>query len=521
MTAQATDVATAVTGAEAAGTPRLELRDITKEYPGIRALGGVSLQVAPGEIVGLVGHNGAGKSTLSKVIAGLERADTGEMAIDGEAVAPHSAQDAIGMGVGLVPQRLAVVPSLSVRDNLTLGLRVHRRRAGGADTGPSVDDVAAQLGIEDILDKRADRLRPAAQRLVSIGRTLLRSPRLLILDEPSAAFSSAEVERLFEIVHRLRDHGIAVIYVSHRLDEVLALVDRVVAMAQGVVIANLPATGLGKGRLADLIAGRHVEALAEAIGRRPSATPGGDDGVPALRCAGVEVAPKLRGIDLELRRGEIIGLTGLVGSGRTSLLNALWGVAGKVTAGTVEVAGEPFSPSSPRAAIRRGIAYVPENRARNSLVQNLTVTENVTLPAVRSYRRGRLPLVSRRRERAAVRQMTERLTVHPPDAGSRAIGTLSGGNQQKAIIARWLLLDVDVFLFDEPTEGVDVGGREDIYGTLRALAADGKSVLVSSSDVEEVVEQCSRVLIMREGAIAEVIEGDALTVDRVSRACIA
>lgn len=217
----------------------------------------------------------------------------------------------------------------------------------------------------------------------------------------------------------------------------------------------------------------------------------------------------------------MIGITGLVGSGRTSLMNALWGVGGAITEGSVEVGGEPFVPSTPRKAIERGIAYVPEHRARNSLFKNMTVTENVTMPGVRSYARRPLPLLDRRAERRRVKEMVEHLNLHPADAADRLIGTLSGGNQQKAIIARWLLLPVDVFLFDEPTEGVDVGGREDIYKTMRSLVDAGKSVLVSSSDVEEVVDQCSRVIVLREGTIAGVLEGAELTVDRTSRACIA
>jgi len=498
--------------------PRLEVRDLTKDYIGVRALDAVSLTVEPGEIVGLVGHNGAGKSTLSKILAGLERASDGDLAVDGVPVSPRSAGEAVRAGIGLVPQRLAVIGTLTVRQNMLLGLRAHRR-AGGGDPAARLEEIAGELGIAGLLSRRADRIGPATQRLLMIARTLLREPKLLILDEPSAAFSAAEVERLFAIVRRLRERGIAVIYVSHRLEEVLALSDRVVAFAQGRVIADRPAATLDKAALADLIAGRHVEHV--STGSAPAAAPARRDGVPALVCRDVTVAPKLRRIDLEVGAGEVVGLTGLVGSGRTTLLNALWGVAAPITDGEVLVAGEPFTPSRPRAAMARRVAYVPENRARNSLVASMSVLQNVTLPTVRRYRSRVRPLLGRRPEREAVAPLLERLRVRPAGALQRPISALSGGNQQKAIIARWLLIDVGLLLFDEPTEGVDVGGREEIYAVVRELAQRGVGVLLSSSDVEEVVEQCDRVLVMREGTIAAELAGAELTVDRVSRACIA
>jgi ABC-type sugar transport system ATPase subunit len=512
----ATSAAPAV-GPAGPATPRLRLSGIGKDYTGVRALDDVSFAIAPGEIVGLVGHNGAGKSTVSKILAGLERPTHGTVEIDGAAVSPRNAQEAVRDGVGLVPQRLAVVPTLTVRENMTLGLR--SGRAGGS-TRDHVRTTAASLGIEDLLDRRASTLGPAGQRLVMIARTLLRRPQLLILDEPSAAFSTTEVTRLFAIVRALRDSGISLVYVSHRLDEVLEISDRVVAFSQGRVIGDLPTASLAKHELADLIAGRHVEHVdREDVRGGPSPSGTQPARTAALELRGVSIAPKLHDVDLRIAPGEIVGLTGLVGSGRTTLLNALWGVGTPITSGTVEVGGAPFRPGTPRQAIRAKLAYVPENRAQNSLVATMTVAQNVTLPGLRRHR-SRGGLTARRREHAAAGPVLDRLRIQPPDAIGRPISTLSGGNQQKAIIARWLLMDVDVFLFDEPTEGVDIGGREDIYRMLRELAKEGKSVLVSSSDVEEVVDTCDRVLVLRDGTIAEQLSGADQTVERVNRACI-
>lgn len=489
---------------------RLELRDLVRVFGATRAVDHASFSVGTGEIVGLVGHNGAGKSTVSKIVAGSDSSYEGQMLVDGAEVRFRSPHEAMAAGVGLVPQRLAVVDSLSVRHNMTLGQ--HRN-----SSEEEIAKVSAELGIADLLDRKVGSLRPSVQRLVMIARTLIREPKVLILDEPTAAFSIAEVERLFEIARRLRANGLGIIFVSHRLEEVLSLSDRVVAMSRGKVIADKPAGELSKGELVDLIAGRHVEHVdtASARGR------GGDEPTEvALSLSDVRVAPNLHGIDLEVGRGEIVGITGLVGSGRTGLLNALWGVGSQLS-GTVMINGERFEPSTPRSAMGRGVAYLPEHRARNSLFATMSSTQNVTLPAVRRFRRPGTPLVDRRKESRAVNELFKRLSVQPADAASRRIGGLSGGNQQKGLVARWLLLDLDIYLLDEPTEGVDVGGRQEIYDVMRELAEQGKSILISSSDVEEVVDQCSRVYVMREGTIAQVLTSSEATLDRVSRACIA
>lgn len=499
-----------MSGAAVAAPPRLDLRDIVRVFGATRAVDGASFTVGRGEIVGLVGHNGAGKSTVSKIVAGTDGGYSGTMLLDGEEVHLRSPQDAMQKGVGLVPQRLAVVDTLTVQQNMTLGL--HSRTSE-----EDIRRVAAELSIEDLLDRKVGTLRPSMQRLVMIARTLLREPGLLILDEPTAAFSIAEVERLFAIVRRLREAGLGIIFVSHRLEEVLEISDRVIAMSRGRMIADKPAASLSKSELVDLIAGRHIDNLDSAADGAAAGEPPAD---VALELRGVSVAPRLHDIDIVVGKGEIVGITGLVGSGRSGLLNALWGVGNSI-GGSVSVGGEPFRPTTPRAAMRRGIAYLPENRARNSLFGTMSSVQNVTLPAVRRFSRSPLPWVDRRREAREVERLFAQLSVQPEDAARRPVSALSGGNQQKALIARWLMLDLDVYLLDEPTEGVDVSGREEIYRVMADLAAAGKGVLVSSSDVEELVDRCSRIYVMREGTIGAVMTAGELTVESVGRACIA
>jgi ribose transport system ATP-binding protein len=341
-------------------TARLRVQGLTRTYGATRALDDFSADLLPGEVVALVGHNGAGKSTLAKLLAGLDRPSAGSIELDGHPVTLGSAKDANGHGVSLVPQRLAIVPTLTVRHNITLGLT----------KAPDVAPTAERLGLTALLDVHVGRLSPAAQRLVMIGRALLRRPTLMIFDEPTAAFSQREVERLFGIIRGLSADGITVLYVSHRLQEVLDIATRVLGMSQGRLISDSPTSGMSRDQLADIIAGTSTtldqEAHLEAVGV-PDALKSVAAGATALSIAGLTTPRKLRGVDLQVRRGEVLGLTGLIGAGRSSLLNTLWGTGEQPDGGSIEVGGSSFEPRSPRAAIRRGIVYVPEDRQRTSL----------------------------------------------------------------------------------------------------------------------------------------------------------
>ena len=498
---------------EAARAARLGLRDITKSYGGTVVLHGCSVEVGVGEVVALVGHNGAGKSTLSKIISGYEQPDSGELVLDGEAYDARSPRDALAHGVALVPQQLAVIATMTVEENLVLGLRSAPR---------GVDAVARRLGLQDQLGTRMERLGPAAQRLVMIGRSLIREPRLLILDEPTAAFSSAETDSLFTIIRDLTADGIGIIYVSHRLQEILSVADRVIGMSQGHVIADISTSGVTVDDLADIIAGGADAHVGDVTDDLSYVAPDVDveAGRPVLQVEDLVTEHKVKSASLVVRAGEVVGLTGLVGAGRSSLLHAIWGTGEAVAGGRVQVCGEAFVPSSPREAIASGLVLVPENRQRTSLVPTMTVRENVALPTSRTRRYRLSPVIDVKRERAAVATLLRDLDTQPSEAVDMPIGSLSGGNQQKAVLARWLMMPSEVVILDEPCEGVDIRARREIHAVLRTLADGGKGVLVSSSDVEELVESADRILVMREGVIVDELTGTRKTVEAVNRACL-
>lgn len=491
--------------------PVLRAHGLTKRYGGALALKDFQMELAPGEVVALVGHNGAGKSTASKIIAGFVRPDEGTLEIAGEPVERWSPRQARKHGVALVPQQFSIVPEISVAENISLGGRVDRE---------ALRSVALELGLEALMSRPASDVSPATHRLTMIGRALVRDPRVIILDEPTAAFSSAETERLFAIVERLSQRGIATIYISHRLQEVLDISDRVIGMSGGGIICDLPSNELTKDGLADIISGNHALLNDERV-----VTPVDSDSTAAtqevvMRVRGLSTTQKLRDVSFDVHRGEVLGITGLIGAGRSSLLNTLWGMHGRPDAETLELAGAPFVPSSATASVKQGLAFVPEGRMRTSVIPDLDVTENVTLATLRAGRKFKNPLLNKAAEIRLVSQVLRALDTKPEGAARMNMDELSGGNQQKAVITRWLLSDAQVFMFDEPTEGVDIAARREIYAALRDLAGKGSAVIISSSDVEEVVEFTDRILIMRDGRLVEEIPREHQNVEYVGRACL-
>jgi ribose transport system ATP-binding protein len=480
----------------------LEVRGLAKQYPGVRALDGVDFDVRPGEVHCLLGPNGAGKSTLIKCVSGAVEPTEGEILFDGEALPTGEPSAALARGIATIYQELDLVEDLSVAESVFLG---HEPRRAGRllDREAMRRETAALLerldhpGISPGARVRA--LRPAAQQVVSIARALSRRVRLLIMDEPSAILDDNEIETLFGVVRRLTADGVGVIYISHRLDEVRRIGDRVTVLSDGRTVATgLPASA-SPDRLVELMVGRKVDRLFPA---RPS---GGTDVLLSVR--GLTRAPDVLDASFEVRAGEVLGIGGLVGAGRSELMRLVYGLD-RPDAGEVFVDGTRLAPGRPDRAIAAGLGFAPEDRKSQGLLLDWSLTKNVSLADLGRF----VPraLINGGAERSAVREQLRALNTVPDD-GERIVRELSGGNQQKVVLARWLLRRCRVLLLDEPTRGVDVGAKAEIYRVIGELAGAGLGVVVVSSELAELAGLCTRVLVMREGRLVAEVDGEGAT----------
>lgn len=494
--------------------PFVRVTDLQKHYGGAFALKGVDIDLREGEVHGLIGANGAGKSTLIRALAGLVQPDGGQIEIEGRPVTLAGPQEAGHLGLSFIHQELNLVPQFNALQNITLGLpkptrfglldwRATRRRA---------EKVAAQIGIGFRLDTPTARLSTADRWLVTIGKALMRRARLIVMDEPTASLSAKEAERLFQIIRDLRTDGVGILYVSHRLDEILELSDRVTAFRDGRRVMEAPRAGLTRGALVRAIVGdRSVEAAAA-----PAAAKHG--GAVALSVRDLRRSPAVRGVSFDLHEGEVLALAGLVGAGRTETVRMLFG-ADQPEGGEIRLRGTAFRPRSPAEAVKAGVALVPEERRAQGLVLGLSVALNANLASLggTSPLRGLpffSPAVAERRSRA----VAERLRIKHPGLAS-PVNALSGGNQQKVVIGKWLLNDPKLLILDEPSRGVDVGARSEIHRIIRELNKSGVAVLLVSSDIEELPGLCDRVLVMVEGRIAGELAGPAITRDAILHLC--
>ena len=501
---------TTVPETNAAQAPELRFAGVSKAFAGVQALANVDLDVRGGEVHALLGENGAGKSTLMKILFGVYKHDSGDIMIGGRpGAAIADPRDALAKGVALVAQEPAVVPQLDVAQNIFLGQRpplsYANRREQRAAARRLLDQIAPALSET----AKVGDLGMADRQVVEIARALARGGRIIAFDEPTSSLTPAERDGLFEIIRGLKRAGKAIIYISHRMAEIQTISDRVTVLRDGRVVASGKTTDFAQSELNNLIAGR---TLAEELARGPTGATSAE-GEEALRIEALSNA-RLKGVSLRLRGGEIYGLAGLVGSGRTELVRCIFG-ADPRTAGDVYVAGKPVEIDSPRAAMRAGIALIPEDRRGQSLVQVMTVEQNFALANSAAFsRRGIILGRARRRE---IERYIEELGIRPPRADV-LVRDLSGGNQQKVVIARWLHTGARVFLFDEPTRGIDVGAKSEIHDLLRRLAARGAAVLVISSELPELLALADRIGIMRDGRLVqEIADPTGLTEERLMR----
>ncbi len=488
------------------GSAVLEVRNLSKHFPGVWALRGVDLKVSGGECRAVVGENGAGKSTLGKILAGIHSPDEGEIFLNGERVVFSSPKSALSKGVSMVHQELIACSNLSVAENICLHNLPRKgifldKRAMLARAEEALSLVGANINPRTLLGDL-----PLSQRqLVQIATALWRGARLLIFDEPTSSLTLAESLRLFGVIRDLTAQGVTVLYITHRLEEVFELCDSITVLRDGEVVATMPVKEADKETLVRKMVGREIGS-GEVLPRKERRE-------IALEVRNLSSPGKFHGISFCLYRGEILGLAGLVGSGRTEIAKALYGL-GRDHTGEILLFGKPVKPASPSEALRLGIALVPEDRQRHGLVLHLSAIANLSLPIL--PRLSRAGMISRQKERALGERYFSRLHIHPlqPD---RIVSTFSGGNQQKIVLGKGLAGECQVLIVDEPTRGVDVGARAEVHSLLGSLTKEGKAILMISSDLPELLAVAHRILVLRQGRVVGELSREDATEERLMR----
>ncbi|WP_437178102.1 sugar ABC transporter ATP-binding protein [Burkholderia cenocepacia] len=486
----------------------LRLSHITKSFPGVKALSDIDLQIARGEIHALLGENGAGKSTLMKILCGIHQPDAGTIEIDGAARHFADYHDAVAAGVGIVFQEFSLIPHLDAVDNLFLG-RELRNRWGARDRKrmrAAAAAIFARLGAAIDLDAPIRTLSVAQQQFVEIGKALSLDARILILDEPTATLTPAEAEHLFAIMRELKRQGVAMIFISHHLDEIFAVCDRITVLRDGQYVATTEVARTDVEQLVRMMVGRRIESSFPPKPALPADAPA------VLEVDALQIERDGPVNRFALRAGEILGFAGLVGSGRTETALAVIG-ATRAHRKELRVRGAAAKLADPADALRAGIGILPESRKTEGLVTSFSIRDNISLNNLGKYRSMRW-LIDRRGEARTTHDVMRRVGVKAPSIHTE-VATLSGGNQQKVVIARWLNHHTSVLIFDEPTRGIDVGAKAEIYGLMRELTARGYAIIMISSELPEIVGMCDRVAVFRQGRIEATLAGDEIDPDTV------
>jgi monosaccharide-transporting ATPase len=474
-----------------AAAARIEMIGVSKAFPGVRALDGVDFRIDPGEVHALMGENGAGKSTLIKVMTGALRLDEGEIRLDGHAVEIDTPGQARGLGIGAVYQEVNLVPTMSVTKNLTLGRQPRRfGLISWREARERAQERLKRLSVDIDVERPLGSYSVAVQQLVAIARALEEDTRVLVLDEPTASLDAKETELLFRVVRELKGRGLAIVFITHFIDQVYEICDRISVLRNGRLVGLAATADLPPLKLISLMLGRELERT-EA---RLAASPGAPEGPVVLSAEGLGRRRTMAPFDLSLRAGEVVGLSGLLGSGRTEVAKLIFG-ATRPDSGHLEVGAAPMTAHSPRQSLRRGIAFCPEDRKAEGILAELSVRENIVLAL--QTKMGWLRLLAQNEQEKLADDMIKALGIATPDA-DKPVGQLSGGNQQKVMLARSLVSDPRILILDEPTRGIDVGAHAEIVSLIRKLSEQGLALLVASSELDELVVVSDRIAVLRD-----------------------
>ncbi|MBN8425162.1 sugar ABC transporter ATP-binding protein [Microbacterium esteraromaticum] len=487
--------------------PILRMAGISKGFPGVQALQDVNLEVRSGEVLALVGENGAGKSTLMKILSGIYTRDEGTIHFEGQPVELTSPLQAQQLGITIIHQELNMMPDLTVAQNIYIGRE--------PKTGPflseralnkQTDELLARLGIRLDARQKVGELTVAEQQMVEIAKALSFNAKVLIMDEPTSALTDTEVETLFVLIEQLKQRGTGIVYISHRMDELRRLADRVSVLRDGAYIGSLEKSEISIPRIIEMMVGRTIDE-----GTRPAAREHLDDPV-VLDVQGLSTKALLKDVSFQLHRGEILGFAGLMGAGRTETARAVIG-ADRKDAGTVSIAGKVARIRQPEDAVKRGIGYLSEDRKLLGLMLDQDVTFNTVLASLDSYANA-IGWMGDRKAKNQTKEYVQQLRVKTPSV-NQIVKLLSGGNQQKVVIARWLMRDCDILIFDEPTRGIDVGAKEEIYRLMQQLAASGKSIIVISSELPEILRVANRIAVFANGRITGTLRNEEASQEKI------
>jgi ABC-type sugar transport system ATPase subunit len=488
-------------------TAALEMRAITKSFAGNTVLAEVNLIARAGEALALVGENGAGKSTLMKILSGVHQPDSGEIRIDGQPAQFARPADALAAGIAMIYQELSLAPHLTVAENIFLGREPLKTSALGFIHQKELNQRAQQLlddyGFKLDARQRVSRLSAASRQLVEITRAIVEARRVIVMDEPTSSLTDREVEELFRLIRDLKRRGLAIIYISHRLEELPLIADRLTILRDGRAVYDGPWGEITTDEMIRHMAGRELKEIFPPRNARV--------GEVKLRVTNLSRPPRFENISFEARAGEVVGIAGLAGAGRTELVEAIFG-AFPAASGEIELNGEKIRAAQPNAAVARGLGLLTEDRKRTGLCLNLPMATNITLANVGALLRG--GRLQRKLELAAANEYIGKLNIKPP-APAKAVARLSGGNQQKSLLARWLFADSNVFLLDEPTRGVDVAARSEIYREVNELAEAGAAIIMVSSDLPELLGMADRILVMRRGRLVAELDAKQTTQEEV------